>query len=101
MRRDRLQPKRSLAILLGILLLIIAVALFYGFAIAKPIAEPSYQDRLLREWLRAEPPGSISYEDIIVYRRTALQAMGEPAVAYLRSVLLHPRKMIEGHTTAF
>src|SRR5690349_13216552 len=74
-------------VLLGVALLLI------GTRNGGPPPEPVYQGLSLRKWTRAEPHIPVtSHEDIVTYRRTALRAMGQPAITYLHWMIRHPRK---------
>src|SRR3954471_9325120 len=42
-----------------------------------------------------------SHDDIMSYRRRALQATGKPAVKYLQWVISHPGQSLAEHVTAF
>lgn len=62
--------------------------------------EPAYQGKTLRQWLSVRPPGPrFSRQDLVNYRCAALRAMGDPAVRYLRWIILHPGQTIHGHST--
>jgi RNA polymerase sigma factor (sigma-70 family) len=66
-----------------------------------PPPEPEYEGKTLREWIAATPPlNIISLEDIMSYRRTALKAMGEPAVRYLHWMVAHPHQALDEHNAA-
>jgi hypothetical protein len=75
--------------------LVTLLLLILGFD--KPVEEPFYQGRSLRGWIKAS---AADHQDRIIYQRTALLAMGHPAIQYLDFIITHPRRMIEGHTTA-
>ena len=82
---------------LGLLLITATTGTFVAMRAGIPPREPSYQNKSLRQWIAAEPssPRVITHEDIMTYRRTALLAMGEPAIRYLRWMIAHPQQTLE------
>jgi hypothetical protein len=83
---------------LGLLLITAMTGTFVAMRAGNPPREPTYQNKSLRQWIAAEPssPWSvITHEDIMTYRRTALLAMGEPAIRYLRWMIAHPQQSLE------
>ena len=67
-------------------------------AMSKPPPEPVYQGRTLRRWTVSYYPFRrvILEEDTMDYRRAALLAMGQPAIRYLRWLVLHPGEISQG-----
>jgi len=58
----------------------------------KPPHEPVYQGKSLRQWIVSEPVQFplTSHDDTMIYRQEALEAMGNPAIRYLRWMITHP-----------
>jgi RNA polymerase sigma factor (sigma-70 family) len=82
---------------LGLLLITAMTGTFVAMRAGNPPREPTYQNKSLRQWIAAQPslPWGLTGEDIDAYRRTALLAMGEPAVHYLRWMIAHPQQTLE------
>ena len=78
----------------GLLLTAAMTGTFVTMRAGNPPLEPTYQNKSLRQWIAAEPssPWGLITEDIWTYRRTALLAMGEPAIRYLRWMIAHPQQ---------
>ena len=83
---------------LGLLLTAATTGTFVAMRADNPPREPTYQNKSLLQWIAAEPSSPwriIDNEDIVTYRRTALLAMGRPAVRYLHWVVVHPQQTLE------
>ena len=85
------------------LTVLLLVGLLFSLALERFAVppEPAYQGKTLRQWIAAFPGGRqrCSRQDLVSYRRTALRAMGDPALRYLHWMILHPGQTIEGHLT--
>jgi RNA polymerase sigma factor (sigma-70 family) len=82
----------------GLLLIAAMTGTFVVMRADNPPREPTYQNKSLRQWIAAQPSSPwhiINNEDIVTYRRTALLAMGEPAIRYLRWMIAHPQQTLE------
>jgi RNA polymerase sigma factor (sigma-70 family) len=95
------KAKLAIAVGAGALLLAGSATKHIRVTLDTPPPEPVYQGMTLRQWIDATPRQSIvSHDDIMSYRRTALSAMGKPALSYLHWMITHPRRMLDGHSTA-
>jgi RNA polymerase sigma factor (sigma-70 family) len=104
------QAKTAFVVGVGVLLAVGSATTFINLKtdtpkpelVENPPPEPEYEGKLLREWITATPPTQnvITLDDIVSYRRTALSAMGEPAVRYLHWMVAHPRQAFDEHNTA-
>lgn len=98
--------KTAMLVVAGVLLAVGTVTMYWSGTPVVPHEivgeprppEPEYQGRRLSQWLSANPPVKvISLDDIVTYRRTALRAMGAPAIRYLHWMVAHPEHAIDGN----
>ena len=82
---------------LGLMLITAITGTFVAMRAGNPPREPTYQNKSLRQWIVAQPtsPRVITGDDIVTYRRTALLAMGKPAIRYLCWMIAHPQQTLE------
>src|SRR3954471_452674 len=90
------------ALAIGVTVVVAVTFVLIRVRTGNPPPEPTYQGMALREWIGAEPHIPLtSHDDIMSYRRRALQAMGKPAVKYLQWVISHPGQSLAEHVTSF
>jgi RNA polymerase sigma factor (sigma-70 family) len=91
------KAKTAIAAGVGLLLITAMTGTFVAMRAGNPPREPTYQNKSLRQWIAAQPslPWGLTGEDTKAYRRTALLAMNEPAVHYLRWMIAHPQQTLE------